>query len=107
MAIRSFRIPVSHGEAIEAELNALLNSHRVVSVDRHFVANGELSFWAYAVEYLDSSERTKSNTGSVPPTRNRIDYREVLTRAADENLPAATLARRASFDVSLFQSRRD
>jgi hypothetical protein len=53
MPIRTFRIPVSHGESTEAEFNAFLQTNRVVSVDRHFVSNGELSFWAFAVEYLE------------------------------------------------------
>jgi hypothetical protein len=78
MAIRTFRIPVSHGESTESDLNAFLKSHRVVSVDRHFVANGELSFWAFAVEYLESSAAGKKDASAASAHRNRIDYREVL-----------------------------
>lgn len=77
MPIRTFRIPVSHGEVTEADLNTFLRSNRVVSVDRHFVSNGELSFWAFAVEYLEGTTREKP--AGPPSNRSRIDYREILS----------------------------
>lgn len=76
MPIRTFRIPVSHGEATEAEFNAFLQTNRVVSLDRHFISNGELSFWAFAVEYLEGT--TRERPVGPPANRSRIDYREIL-----------------------------
>ncbi len=62
----------------EAEVNALNTfcaNHRVVSVDKQFVAQGELSFWSVCVQYIvhDGEKRN-----GVESKRERIDYREIL-----------------------------
>ena len=49
MSLRFFAIPACDPLAAEAELNHLLATSRVLSVERHFVANGEASFWAVCV----------------------------------------------------------
>jgi len=45
MAYRVFTLPVHDPGAAETELNGFLASHRVLSVDRRFVEEGERSFW--------------------------------------------------------------
>jgi hypothetical protein len=47
MAYRIFSIPIRDARPAEAELNAFLGSHRVLSVDRRCVDRGEDSFWAF------------------------------------------------------------
>ncbi len=73
MRHRFFAIPALDPAEAEAELNRFLGSHRVLSADRHLVADGAASFWAVGVSY---SER------SIPGSqarKGRIDYREVLS----------------------------
>ena len=75
MAFRFFTISVHDGADVEAELNAFLGAHRVVSVDRRFVDLGNQSFWAICVDYIAGpSGRAGANTA-----RERVDYKEKLT----------------------------
>ena len=54
------------------ELNRFCSSHQVVSVDKHFVADGQNSFWAMCVVY----QSEQAAPGLV--RRGKIDYKEVL-----------------------------
>jgi hypothetical protein len=81
MAYRVFTLPVHNPGAAETELNGFLASHRVLSVDRRFVEEGERSFWSFCVDFVDarggsSSSSAAGGTGK----RDRTDYREVLRR---------------------------
>jgi hypothetical protein len=54
MAYRVFTLPVHDPGAAETELNGFLASHRVLSVDRRFVEEGERSFWTFCVDFVDA-----------------------------------------------------
>lgn len=75
MQLRLFVLPVKNLEAAEAEMNAFLRSHRVLSVKKELVAEGENSFWTFCVEYLESAPG-----GGLPPGGKlpKVDYKEVL-----------------------------
>jgi superfamily II DNA helicase RecQ len=68
-----FTVPVADDTAIVAELNQLLASTRILSVDRNFVADGASSFWSICV--ISQSGPPRSAQGNK---RAAIDYREVL-----------------------------
>ena len=74
MRIDFFYIPVRGGDEEAAQLNALLNSARVLSIDREFVADGANSFWSICVQHQSASQRT-AGQGKKPP----VDYRDVLS----------------------------
>ena len=74
MKVKLFTIPIYDGEAMTEELNRFLASHRVVTVDREFVANGTYSIWAICVT-VEGENTSKSKKMA----RERIDYREVLS----------------------------
>jgi superfamily II DNA helicase RecQ len=76
MRIRFFTIPIKNTEDAETEVNRFLVSHRILTVDRRFVENGENSFWTLAVEYLRGADETRDD---AKPGRPRVDYKEVLT----------------------------
>jgi len=100
MHYRVFTIPVCDPSAAD-ELNRFLSGHRVLTVDRQFVANGASSFWTFCVEVLQSPGPDRSRGGG---RKEQVDYKEVLppaqfvvfTRlrecrkklAAEEGLPA-------------------
>lgn len=69
-----FMIPVRDGEAATEELNRLLSSARILTVDRQFVSDGINSHWSICVA---------SQSGSVGKQSNRkkqnVDYREILS----------------------------
>lgn len=45
MQLKLFVVPAGDLSAAEAELNAFLRAHRVLTVRKGFVANGESSYW--------------------------------------------------------------
>jgi hypothetical protein len=74
--MRFFMIPLQESARAADELNGFLSSHRILSIERHFVPDGVNSAWAVCVTYLQSPER--------PPGEKavgRVDYREVLSDA--------------------------
>jgi hypothetical protein len=73
MKLRFFTVPMQDASDAAEELNGFLSSHRILSVERYFVADGANSTWAICVSYLTTAGRP------VPETRERLDYREILT----------------------------
>ncbi len=45
MQLKLFILPVKNLNAAEAEMNAFLRSHRVLTVKKELVSDGENSFW--------------------------------------------------------------
>ena len=45
MQLKLFILPVKNLDAAEGEMNGFLRSHRVLTVKKEFVADGENSFW--------------------------------------------------------------
>jgi superfamily II DNA helicase RecQ len=78
MQFRVFAIPATGSPDLEAELNAFLRSHRIVSVQKT-LENWESSpRWCFCVEYLDGappSGAARAGGGRAP----RVDYREILS----------------------------
>ncbi len=80
MPYRIFVIPNRGDEAAEAELNAFLRSHRVMTVDRRWVEQGGDSVWSICVDYLERAPADGPNS-SPGKDRTRVDYRELLGAA--------------------------
>lgn len=78
MAFEFIQIPANGQGSAKEELNKLLRNGRIASVKKEFVSNGEDSFWAFCIEFLDGSlgvvDRGRSSSGP------KIDYKEVLNR---------------------------
>jgi superfamily II DNA helicase RecQ len=76
MAFEFIQIPANGQGSAKEELNKLLRGGRIASVRKEFVSNGEDSFWAFCVEFLDGSlgvaDKARAATGP------KIDYKEVL-----------------------------
>ena len=73
MKYRFFHIPATMPEVAQEELNRFCAEQQVVSLDKNFVQDGERSYWALCVCYLDS------HGGPVSTRKGKIDYREVLS----------------------------
>ena len=75
MKTKFFKIPVSDASVSEAELNSFCSTHSISHIEKHFIADGENSFWAFAITYTDQDLK-----GSPKDKRpKRIDYKEVLS----------------------------
>ena len=76
MQLKLFILPVKNLDAAEAEMNAFLRSHRVLTVKKELVADGENSFWTFCVEYLESAPGSPSGASLIG--RPKVDYKELL-----------------------------
>jgi superfamily II DNA helicase RecQ len=81
MTYRFFAIPAFNPAFAEAELNQLLAASRVLNVERHFVADGEASFWAICVSLAPGPGTLPDGLKADQGSGRRIDYREVLNEA--------------------------
>lgn len=79
MQMAFFAIPARGDNGLQESLNAFLRSHRVLTVHREFVGQGDNSFWALAVEYMEGT--AQSSQGSARSGKQRVDYKEVLSPA--------------------------
>ena len=79
MALKFFHIASRDSGPMEAELNAFLSRHRIVTVDRRFVEHGADSFWALCVDFLHGPIPMGVVHGSPGRSDRKIDYKEVLT----------------------------
>lgn len=66
-----FTVPIGCKES-EQELNSFCSSHRILSVEKHFVADVEAAYWAFCISYLgkDMSKAT---------LKQKVDYKEILS----------------------------
>lgn len=84
MSLHFFQIPSADPEAAQERLDAFCHAHRVIQIERHFVANGSASHWSLCVTVADGP-------GPLPPGLKRgagrergaagdtrVDYRELL-----------------------------
>ncbi|MCP4700891.1 MAG: hypothetical protein GY862_29160 [Gammaproteobacteria bacterium] len=71
MKYRFFCIPALNPREAEEELDKFCSEHRVVSMEKQFVSNGERSFWSICACYFFQNNRVDSK-------KSKIDYREVL-----------------------------
>lgn len=76
MQVDFFTIPVQAGTEAAEELNRLLSSSRILTVDRQFVADGASSFWSICVVSQTGPLRTGKG---APGKKGAVDYREVLS----------------------------
>ena len=74
MGLKFFRVAANVDGDEERALQAFLDSHRVISIERQLVDIGMSSFWAICVEYIsgDASSRSASK-------KPRVDYKEILS----------------------------
>lgn len=78
MNYRIFSLPATGDETAEQNLNAFMVKHKVVQVDRQFVAQGDLSYWSLCVCYQSVSTASPAVTAAK---KARIDYKEVLNES--------------------------
>jgi len=85
MRLHFATIPLHESALAEAELNRFLAGHRVLTVDRHLVADGARSSWAVCVTYVDRPAAdpalAPATSGKGPPTRDAVDYKTLLSPA--------------------------
>lgn len=84
MPFEFFQIPVSGRPDAVSALNRRLQSGRIASVRKEFVANGEESFWAFCVEYLDEFRSAAIGLEPCEPWRRLEQQREQRPRGQSQ-----------------------
>ncbi len=79
MPLKFFHIPSRDPATAEADLASFLSRHRVVTIERRFVEDGQSSFWAICVDYLHGPETGGPDYGAPGRAGRKVDYKEVLT----------------------------
>ena len=79
MQLKFFTIPAmgDNNSVMEDELNAFLRGHRILSVQRELVNNGQMSCWCCCVEYVENSKSVELPRSG----KEKIDYRNVLSES--------------------------
>ena len=75
MPFKFFWISMHDNGLGEGELNQFLRGHRVLAVERRWVEQGSDSYWAFCVDYHES---TGGQSGNNARTRGK-DYKTVLS----------------------------
>ena len=74
MKNKFFMVPALNPSVAETELNSFCLSHSINHLEKHFVADGSNSFWAFSLTYSEG----EIPLSSVVKHKGKIDYREVL-----------------------------
>ena len=72
-------VPVRDSDAEAAALNAFLAAHRVLSVERQFIADGANSAWAVCICFDDGVSTAVSAKTLAGVRRGKVDFKEVLS----------------------------
>ncbi len=72
-----FTILAQFPEKGQDALNQFCAMHSINSIEKHFVENGENSYWSFCVSYVQQGSSSPRNGVK----KNAIDYREVLSEA--------------------------
>jgi superfamily II DNA helicase RecQ len=75
MKMQFFAIPIADSQAAADALNIFLTAHRVLHVERHFVAEGANSAWSICVSYVQGENRSAVDRRQ----QKKVDYRDTLS----------------------------
>jgi superfamily II DNA helicase RecQ len=78
MPFEFIQVPANGQGGGKDALNRFLRGGRIASIRKEFVANGEDSFWAFCVEYVDGAGVPPSGA-EKPRLAPKVDYREILS----------------------------
>jgi len=75
MQFRVFTVPIKSNTPAQEGLNRFLRGHRVLSVEKRFIGEGETQCWTFCVEYMENQagERSEAVSGG------KVDYKHVLS----------------------------
>lgn len=77
MNIKIFVVNIANPQEQERELNAFLSQHRVLRIEKEFVAEGVNSLWTFCVEYMHAPY--KSDQSTPERQKEKLDYKAVLS----------------------------
>jgi len=83
MTFHFFTVPALDSAVAEQDLNAFCKKHRVVGVDRQWIADGPQSYWALCLTVAEGDGRLPAELrAGRHHGRPKVDYKERLDPAA-------------------------
>lgn len=83
MRLHFVRVPVDDSSLEENRLNRFLAGHRILSIERHLVIDGERTAWALCIAYDehagDAARGQPAMAGEGTGKKGKVDYRDVLS----------------------------
>jgi len=70
MQYMTFKIPVSYDEEKIHDLNDFIRRHKIITIQKEFVACNQDSYWALLIEYFSGQEEHKN--------KQPLDYKNIL-----------------------------
>ena len=67
-------------------INRFCAQHSIESVEKHFVANGECSFWTFCIKWLECSSVPLKTSGHFDKNKPRVDYQTYFENPEDFTL---------------------
>ncbi len=92
MKFKTFNILASDSEQGLAEMNRFLETHKVIQINREYTVVNERAYWAFCIEYLESSISQNVISGVKGIKETKVDYKDVLS---DEHFTVFDKLRRA------------
>jgi superfamily II DNA helicase RecQ len=71
MQIKIINVPLTDDGAMQAELNRVLASNRVLEVEQRFFQNEKGGCWSFCVRYIVQTE--------ISQIKEKVDYKQVLS----------------------------
>lgn len=79
MKYQFFDIPARDSTSATATLNRFLAEHHVLSVDRQLIVDGQASYWAVSVSWVDGETAATAAASDGKGRKPKVDYKEVLS----------------------------
>jgi superfamily II DNA helicase RecQ len=73
MQIKIVNVPLTDDGAMQAELNKVLASNRVLEVEQKFFQNEKGGSWSFCIRYISSPDFVQN--------REKVDYKQVLNES--------------------------
>jgi hypothetical protein len=105
MKYKFYMIPVIGSEKAEAELNSFCDQHRIAHLEKHFVMDGDNSFWSVCVTWLPQDGCLAQHAGREQ-RKPRVDYKEVLNDAEFQHFSELRDLRKSSRETGYVHARR-
>jgi superfamily II DNA helicase RecQ len=78
MQIKIINIPLTDDGSMQAELNRVLASHRILEVEQRFFKNEKGGCWSFCIRYIVQATAMSTQCST---SKEKIDYKQVLSES--------------------------
>ena len=74
MKYKIYKVSLENPDPVLEEMNGFISTHAIESIDKHFVADANNSFWTFCIKYLNTTGKTKKESNYYANHKAKIDY---------------------------------